>query len=127
MSGGVLIQFQAITLYPPSKPPRELALDQAADQSHPALGIVEAGNGGKTLAAGVAEDFGVLHRDLLERLQAIGRKAGHHDGEILDARSRQRPYRFVGGGLEPFGATEARLEGQAKLALIELQPLAQQA
>src|SRR6266436_1898287 len=36
-----LISFQTTALYPPSKPPRELALDQAADHSHSALGIVE--------------------------------------------------------------------------------------
>ena len=39
---------------------------------------------------------------------------------------REALHRRVGVGLEPFGAAEARLEGQAQLVVVEFQPLAQE-
>ena len=68
----------------------------------------------------------VLDRDLLQRLQAIGGKARRHHREVLHAALRQRLDGLVGVGLQPFGLAEARLEGQHQLAVVELEPLAQQ-
>jgi hypothetical protein len=56
--------------------PLKLAQNELADDVHAGIAVVEAGNGGKLLAAIVLEDLGILLRDLLQRLQAIGEKPG---------------------------------------------------
>ena len=61
-------------------PALKLAQHQLADHVHAGIAVVQAGNGGKLLAAIVPEDLGILLRDLLQRLQAIGREAGRDDG-----------------------------------------------
>src|SRR6185369_14144394 len=49
-------------LYPTLK----LAQNELADDVHAGIAVVEAGNGGKLLAAVVLEDFGIFLRDLLQ-------------------------------------------------------------
>jgi len=61
-----------------------------------------------------AEDFGVLDRNLLQCLQAIGGKSGRdHRIRFTPSRASSRP--CGRGGLEPFAEAEARLEGQHSL------------
>src|SRR5262249_45558927 len=65
-------------------PALELAQHQVLDHPHAGLAVVEARDVGEILAAGALEVVRVLDRDLLQRLEAIGRKAGRDHGEILD-------------------------------------------
>jgi hypothetical protein len=50
----------------------QLAPHHGLDHPHARLAVVEAGDRGKVLAAGVVEIFGVLAGDLFERFQAVG-------------------------------------------------------
>src|SRR5882757_4307649 len=55
----------------PSDPALKLAQHQGADHVHAGIAVIEAGDRRKLLAAIVLEDFGILLRDLLQRLQAV--------------------------------------------------------
>ena len=68
------------------------------------------------LAAGVLEGLAAADAELLQRLEAIGGKAGRGDGDALDAAHSDKRERRVGRGLEPFRPAEARLEGDIDLA-----------
>jgi len=77
------------------------------------------------LTAVLAEDCGILDRDLLQRLQAIGREARRDHRDRLDPALRQSPHGRIGRGLEPLRATEARLISHHQLPLVEAEPRAQ--
>ncbi len=109
-----------------SHPAGKLARNEVADHGHAGLRIVETGNGREIPPAMAAEDVGILDRDLFQRLQAVGGEARRDDGEVLHTTARQRLDRLVGIGLQPFGASEARLEGHAQPVLIVAERLAQQ-
>ncbi len=55
-----------------SDPALQFPQHQLADDVHPGLAVVEAGDGGKLFAAIVFEYFGVFLRDFFQRFQAIG-------------------------------------------------------
>src|SRR5262245_49532729 len=97
------------------EPAFELPLDQVDEQLDSARAVVEAGNVAELLPAVLVEDFLVLLGDLLERLDAIGGKAGRDDGDAFDPRPRQGLHRLIGVGLDPFGAAETRLEGELQI------------
>ena len=65
-----------------SNPTLELARDHVPDHSHAAGRIIEAGDRSEILSAGVPENLGILHGDLLQRLQTISGEAGCDDREI---------------------------------------------
>src|SRR2546430_15152648 len=93
-----------------------------AQQRHAGFAVVEARDCGEIVSAVMAENLGVLARDLLERLQAVGREARRHHREILHAALGEP---FDGGvrvGFEPFRRAEPRLEGHQEAVLIELEP-----
>ena len=64
----------------------------------------------KRLTAGLSEIAGVFDADFLERLQAVGGKARHDDGEALDAAPAKFAHGFGRIGLQPFGAAETGLK-----------------
>ena len=74
------------------------------------VAVVEAGDVGELLAAGMLEDLAVLDLDLLQRLQAVGGEGRRDHRHLLDAAPRQRLHGLVEIGLQPFLAAEARLE-----------------
>ena len=77
------------------------------------------------LAAVMQEDLAALHRDLLQRLQAVGDEAGIDDRDPLHALAGEPLDRLVGIGLQPFLRPEARLEGRDQPPLAPAEPLAQ--
>ena len=88
----------------------KFAQNELADDVHAGIAVVEAGNGGKLLAAIVLEYLGILLRDLLQRLQAIGGEAGGHDGNAFHPIFREFFDGLVRIGLQPFVETEALLK-----------------
>ena len=62
------------------------------------------------LAASLEEDFPILHGNLLQRLQAIGGKAGTDNLDMLHPFLTEHFQRFVGIGRQPGLTTKARLE-----------------
>ena len=94
-----------------SQPALKLALDQMHQHGDAILAVVQTGNVGEFFAAMLEEDFLVLLRDLLERLDAVGCEAGRENRDISDAALRQSLDRLVSVGLDPLGTAEARLEG----------------
>src|SRR5687767_469497 len=64
-------------------PPLQLALDDVRDHAHAVRAVVEARQIGELLAAMLHEDVAVLHVELLQRLETVGREAGRHDGQAL--------------------------------------------
>ena len=58
--------------------------------------VVQAGEGSEFLAAMFMEDLGILHADLLQRLDAIRREARAHHRHALDAAFCQRLDRGIG-------------------------------
>ena len=62
------------------------------------------------LAAGFKEDFPVLHRDLFQRLQAIGSKAGADNLNMPHPFLTEHFQRFVSIGRQPRLTTKARLK-----------------
>ena len=73
------------------------------------------------LAAGMQEALAVLHRDLLQRFQAIDREAGAHHLHAPDAARGQRRQRLVGVGLQPWLVADPRLERDRPLRRREAQ------
>src|SRR5262249_1956292 len=110
----------------PSYPPSELAQRELADHQHARLAVVETRDRKEILAAIAVKDMSVLARDLLERLQTVGREAGRDDGEALHAALGERFGGLDGRGLEPFAASEPRLEREHQLVLVEIELLAQE-
>src|SRR5262245_7387355 len=107
---------KAARMTPPRLDPAfALPLDQVNEQLDSSRAVVEAGNVAELLTAMRAEDFLVLLGDLLERLDAIGGKAGRDDGDAFDPRPRQALHRLIGVRLDPFGAATPRLEGKLDL------------
>src|ERR1700731_2212884 len=104
-------------------PALKLAQHQLADDVHAGVAVVEAGDRGKLLAALVLEDLGVFLGDLFQRFQAIGGKAGHHDGDAAHAILRQLLDGLVGVGLQPLVEAEARLECESQLRGIQAHAL----
>src|SRR5262245_7619934 len=111
---------------PLSNPALQLAFGEVAQHGHARLAIVEAGERGEIFSAVVAENFRVLVRDLVERLEAVGGEPGHHHREALDTAASEALHGLVGVRLEPFGRTEARLEREHEPRLLEAEPLAQE-
>src|SRR5262249_29284340 len=109
-----------------SNPALQLAFGEVADDRHPGLAVVEAGERGEVFPAVVAKDFRVLVRDLVEGLEAIGGEARHHHREILDTAAGEALHRLVGIGLEPLGRAEARLEREHEARLVEAEALTQE-
>src|SRR5262245_14154949 len=68
---------------PDSHPALELAQSELPDHQHAGRAVVEAGNGGEIRAALLLEDVRVLDRDLLERLETVGGKAGRDHHQVL--------------------------------------------
>ncbi len=58
-------------------------------------------------AACFAEDLAILHRGLLECLEAVGRKAGAEHIQALEAAAAEFRYSLVGVGLQPLRFAEA--------------------
>ena len=83
----------------PLYPALQLAQNQLPDYVHAWIAVVQAGNGGEGLTAVVLEYLGIFLRDLFQRFQAIGRKAGRDDGQTLHAVFGQLPDRL--SGLQP--------------------------
>src|SRR4051794_19936349 len=106
-------------------PALELAQHQRSDHIHAGVAVVEAGNRGKLLAAIVLEDLGILLRDLLQRLEAVGGKTRRDHRDAARALFRQTLHGLVGVGLQPLVESEPRLEGQQQLCLIHAEPAAQ--
>src|SRR5437868_3396414 len=94
-----------------SHPTFELAQRHLPEHQHARRAVVETGDGEKILAAVAVEDAGVLDRNLLQRLQAIGGKSGRDHDQILDAALGELSDGVDGRRLKPLGAAEARLEG----------------
>src|SRR5262249_14608266 len=107
-----------------SNPTLELAQHELADNGHAGVAVVQAGDGGKMLAAIVPEDLSILLRDLFQRLQAIGGKAGRDHGKPFCPLFRELLDGLVGVRLQPLVIAEARLEGEQELRRIEPEPLA---
>src|SRR4051812_10550592 len=99
-----------------AQPSFKLAADHAAEHGEAGRGIVEAGEVGEALAAGGDERVAAAQGELLERLEAIRREAGGDQGDAGHAAPGQRGEGGVGGGREPLGAAEARLEGDGERA-----------
>src|SRR5689334_22264171 len=72
------------------------------------------------------EHVAVLHADLLERLEAVGRESGTHDAHVLHAAFRQCREHLARIRLEPSRAAEARLERDAPGVAREPEALGQQ-
>ena len=81
----------------------------------------------KFAAAVLEKGLARADRELLERLEAVGREAGGDDREVPDALLGEAAHGLVGIGLEPLLAAEARLEGQAQRLVRPAEPLPQQA
>src|SRR5690606_32735166 len=81
---------------PRSAPCREFPLRDRGDHARVRRIVVEAGEVGQGLAAGLAEEAVVLDRDLLQRLQAVGRTRGRPrrcvPGPPPPARAPWRPW-----------------------------------
>src|SRR4028118_1931395 len=100
----------------PGRPSFKLASDDAAQHCEPRLAVVEAGKVGEIGAAGAEEGIAAADRQLLQRLEAIGREAGRHDRDLAQPPAGKAFEHLVRRGLEPFGAAEAGLEGENELA-----------
>src|SRR5437588_11657293 len=109
-----------------SHPTFELAQCHLPEHQHARRAVVETGDGEKILAAVAMEDAGVVDRNLLQRLQAIGGKSRRDHDQILDAALGELPDGVDGCGLKPLGAAEARLERQHQLVVSEFELLGQQ-
>src|SRR5437868_14446680 len=109
-----------------SYPSFELAQGDLPDHQHAGRAVVEAGNRRKILAAIFLERVRVLDRDLLQRFQTIGGKAGRDHRYAFDAAPGELADGPVGRGLEPLLAAEARLKGHHQPRLVELERVAQE-
>src|SRR5471032_1853732 len=96
------------------QPAGQLAMDDVLDHADPLETVVEARDGSEFLAAGLPKIASVFNADLLDRLEAVSRKARRDDGDALDAPLGKRPHRLIGIGLKIFGRAETRLEGHLK-------------
>ena len=81
----------------------------------------------KLLAAGFEKAGAAFHRQFFQGFQAVGGEARSDHVDASHAVAAERCQRLVGVGLQPFGAAEARLEGEAILLRVESQRLRQQA
>src|SRR5258706_6833090 len=70
------------------------------------------------LAARLQERVPALHRDLLERFEAIGGDAGTDHVAALHAGAPERRERLRGVRLDPFGRAEARLETRERARVV---------
>src|SRR5262245_13102469 len=110
-----------------SHPALQLAQGDMPDYQHARITIVKTRDRHKILAAIALEHIGVVDRDLLQGLEAVGREAGCDHGELLDATFGERFDAVDGRGLEPFGSAEARLEREHQFLLVHPELLPQQA
>src|SRR5258708_16725448 len=97
-----------------SNPSRKLPADKRPDQAHAGGAVVEAREGGEALAAVLVKSLGAADRDLFQRLEAVGGKAGRYHRDPLDAVARDLRQGDVGIGLQPLGPAEARLKGESQ-------------
>src|SRR3954466_9393258 len=109
-----------------SNPTLQLSQHELAYHVHARVAVIEAGNEGKLLTAVVLEDLGVFLRDFLQSLQAIGGETRRQHADPAHALLAQPLHGLVGIGLQPLVETEARLEGQKQLVVVEPHALAQQ-
>src|SRR5262249_3784418 len=65
--------------------------------------VVQARHDGELFSTITFEAVRAFDRDFLERLQAIGGKSRHHDGNALDALAAESFERLVGVGTQPGG------------------------
>ena len=88
----------------------EITAHDFLERVEPARMLVEAGNLGKRLAAGLEESFAAAHGNFFERFEAIGDKGRTHDEKLFDA-SLGKAFKFaVGIGRQPRVAAEPGLE-----------------
>src|SRR5262245_21256944 len=111
---------------PASHPAFQLAQRDMPDYQHARIAIVKTRDRHKILAAIALEHIGVVDRDLLQGLEAVGRKTGRDHGELLDATFGERLDAVDGCGLEPSGPAKARLEGEHQFLLVHPELLPQQ-
>src|SRR5579883_3655580 len=94
------------------RPPAEFSPDDGGEGGHALRRIVKARQGREFLPAMFVKSLGAPDRHFLQRLDAIGRKAGGYN--------RQAPYTFFrellnglrGIGLKPFGRAKSRLKSE---------------
>src|SRR5262245_27756963 len=91
-------------------PALELTRDDVADHGHAARAIIETGDRSKVFAPRLLENSRVLHRNLLQSFETVGREAWRDDREIFNTALGQRFHGRIGIGLKPLGGAEARLE-----------------
>src|SRR3546814_9077200 len=93
-----------------------LAADERFEQGRAGRPGIEAGQIGEVPSACVGELRLAADRQFLERLEAVGGEAGGEDGDAFPG-ATERVEPRGGGGLEPFRASEARLEGDLDRAV----------
>ncbi len=72
-------------------------------------------------AARGAKQLRVLHGYLFKRLQTVNGKTGADDIDTTKPLGAEFADRFIGIRSQPFGAADARLEGDQPLRVVELQ------
>ena len=85
-------------LFASVQPALEIVFDHLGQRFDMRVVVVEAGDVGEVLAAGVFEAFPDLFVDLFQRFDAVGAEGGRDDGDALPALLRPggrlpRPYR----------------------------------
>ena len=109
-----------------SDPAAEVFLDHGGQRIHMRGLVVEAGDIGELLAAGMLEGFLDFLVDLFERLDAVGREGRRDHRDLLLSLFRQLGDVLDRVGLEPFLGAEDRLEGRVDPVLVPAEPFAQQ-
>jgi len=80
--------------------------------------VVEAGNVMKHFATGMQKGFACLHVNFFQRFQAVAGKAGADNIDPFDAGLAHGNQRGLGVGLQPLGATQARLKSDLVLVFV---------
>ena len=112
---------------PGVRPALAVLLDQVREALRVAGAGVERRHVLVALATGADEGVAILDIDLLERLQAVHRKARTHHGHFAHAAGGHPGEHRARVGLQPVRRTKARLEAHAPLPVAQQQLIREQA
>ncbi len=104
-----------------------MLLDEAREECNVVVARVECRDVMQVATAGLAEDIAVLHRRLLQRLEAIGCESRTDDVEAIEASAAEFGNRHIRVWFQPLGATQSRLEGEQPVVVSEIQCFGEQA
>src|SRR5690606_18082080 len=108
------------------QPACQFPFSQLLQHCKPPRAVVQTGKIGKTLAPFLQNARLQANSQLFESFQTVCGKAGTDHGDLPYALPGQGPYRLVRIGLQPFLATETRLEDHLEPFLGQFQIGAQQ-